>query len=113
MFRRISSLLTLNQRLGRVNLKVARNFVSQSQDSFLPRSEIFHNGEKVKPTFTAQEMQNRLDMLRSHMEKEQLDACVFTSYHNINYYSDFLYCYFGRPYAFVVTMDKAISVSAG
>ena len=113
MFRRISSLLNWNNRLGKINLKLARNFTNKNQDAYLPRHEIFHNGEKVKPTFSAQEMQNRLDKLRKHMEKEQLDACVFTSYHNINYYSDFLYCYFGRPYAFIVTMDKAISVSAG
>ena len=68
---------------------------------------------QVKPTFSAQEMQRRLDMVRRHMETNQLDACVFTSYHNIHYFSDFLYCYFGRPYAFIVTPDKTVSVSAG
>ena len=29
---------------------------------------------------------------RSHMEAQSIDAVLFTSYHNINYYSDFLYC---------------------
>lgn len=72
-----------------------------------------HNGEKVKPTFSAQEMQRRLDSLRSHMENKQLDACVFMSIHNVHYYSDFLYCSFGRPYALVVTPTKTVSVSAG
>lgn len=72
-----------------------------------------HNGEKVKPTFSAQEMQRRLDMLRVHMETNQLDACVFTSLHNIHYFSDFLYCQFGRQYGLVVTPTKSVSVSAG
>lgn len=72
-----------------------------------------HNGEKVKPTFSSQEMQRRLDMIRRHMETNGIDACVFTSYHNIHYYSDFLYCYFGRPYALIVTPSKTTSVSAG
>ncbi|XP_078363580.1 creatinase-like isoform X2 [Oculina patagonica] len=71
------------------------------------------NGEKVKPTYSPQEMQRRLDMIRHHMETNEIDACVFTSYHNIHYFSDFLYCYFGRPYAFIVTPTKAVSVSAG
>jgi len=68
---------------------------------------------QVKPTFSAQEMQRRLQMIRHHMEANAIDACVFTSYHNVHYFSDFLYCYFGRPYAFIVTANKAMSVSAG
>ena len=68
---------------------------------------------QVKPTFSAQEMNRRLDMVRSHMESNDLGACVFTSYHNIHYFSDFLFCCFGRPYAFIVTPTKTISVSAG
>jgi creatinase len=70
------------------------------------------NGEKVVPTFTAQEMNNRLGKLRQHMAKEDIQAVLFTSIHNINYYSDFLYCAFGRPYGLVVTQDKQISLSA-
>lgn len=72
-----------------------------------------HNGGKVKPTFSSQEMQLRLDTIRRYMETNGIDACVFTSYHNIHYYSDFLYCYFGRPYALIVTPSKTTSVSAG
>jgi len=37
---------------------------------------------------------------------------VFTSIHNINYYSDFLYCSFGRPFALVVTAEEVVSISA-
>ena len=44
--------------------------------------------------------------------QNNIDAAVFTSYHNINYYSDFLYCSFGRPYALVVTQDAVVSISA-
>ena len=46
------------------------------------------------------------------MADDGLDAVVFTSYHNMNYYSDFLYTAFGRPYALVVTPDSATTVSA-
>jgi hypothetical protein len=35
-----------------------------------------------------------------------LDAAVLTSMHNVAYYSGFLYCSFGRPYACVVTADR-------
>ena len=58
-------------------------------------------------------MQRRLHMIRHHMEANEVDAFVFTSYHNVHYFSDFLYCYFGRPYAFIVTANRAMSVSAG
>ena len=36
-----------------------------------------------------------------------IDAVLFTSYHNINFYSDFLYCSFGRFYGLAVTHDLA------
>ena len=58
-------------------------------------------------------MERRLSLVRRHMESNGIDACVFTSYHNIAYFGDFLYCYFGRPYAFIVTAEKTLSVSAG
>jgi len=71
-----------------------------------------NNGSKVRPTFSAEEMTRRLTALRRHMANDALDAVLFTSYHNVNYYSDFLYCSFGRPYGLVVTHDGAISISA-
>jgi len=73
----------------------------------------WHNGPKTQPTFSAGEMTRRQDNLRRHMGEAKLDAVLLTSYHNINYFSDFLYCYFGRRYGFVVTPKKAISISAG
>ncbi|SIT77251.1 aminopeptidase P family protein [Pontibaca methylaminivorans] len=71
------------------------------------------NGEKVKPTFSAAEMQRRQDAIRAYMAQENIDAALFTSYHCVNYYSDFLYCYFGRRYGLVIDHDKATSISAG
>ncbi|WP_282610557.1 M24 family metallopeptidase [Pelagibius sp. Alg239-R121] len=70
------------------------------------------NGAKVTPTFSASESERRLKMLRDHMASEDLEAVLFTSIHNINYFSDFLYCAFGRTYGLVVTQDKAITLSA-
>jgi len=70
------------------------------------------NGDKATPTFSSGEMQARLDRLRVYMAENGVDVVLFTSYHNINYYSDFLFCSFGRLYGLVVTADKSVSVSA-
>jgi creatinase len=37
---------------------------------------------------------------------------LLTSYHNVNYYDDFLYCAFGRPYGLVVDHERSTSVTA-
>ncbi len=74
--------------------------------------KFIRNGDKVKGTFSAAEMQRRLDDLRGWMADAGVDACLFTSYHNINYYSDFLYCSFGRSYGLVVTQDASTTISA-
>lgn len=79
----------------------------------LLRLQTMHNGEKVVPTFSAAEMTRRQDGLRALLAESNLDAALLTSYHNVNYYSDFLYCSFGRKYAFVVTPKRAVSISAG
>ena len=70
------------------------------------------NGERVPNTFSQEEYAIRLSRLHDLMVEQNLDAVVFTSYQNINYYSDFLFCHFGRFYALVVTHDTATSVSA-
>ena len=70
------------------------------------------NGEKVTPMFSSEEMDRRLARLRALMAELDLEAVLFTSYHNINYYADFLYCSFGRPYGLVVTADGQTSISA-
>src|SRR5690625_2440791 len=78
----------------------------------LERIKIIENGEKVTPTFSRQEMENRNRILRENMAEMGIEAVLFTSYHNINYYSDFLYTAFGRSYALVVTQDRHYTVSA-
>lgn len=70
------------------------------------------NGEKVQPTFSNTEMDNRLAKLRQAMNSNNIDTVLFTSYHNINYYSDFLYCAFGRPYGLVIDVDNQTTISA-
>ncbi|MEH6835325.1 MULTISPECIES: aminopeptidase P family protein [Falsihalocynthiibacter] len=71
------------------------------------------NGPKAAPTFSAPEMQRRLTAIRTYMASENIDAALFTSYHNINYYADFLFCSFGRRYGLVVDHTTATSISAG
>ncbi|MCE8004590.1 M24 family metallopeptidase [Billgrantia ethanolica] len=70
------------------------------------------NGDKVVPTFSDAEMQGRLRRLRDYMAANGVDAVVLTSYHNINYFSDFFYCKFGRDYGLVVTQDRFTTVTA-
>ena len=77
-----------------------------------PQSYRFHQGDRVLP-FAAAEYEHRLEGLRDLMELHGLEACVFTSMHNIAYYSGFLYCSFGRPYGLVVTPTQSITISAG
>ncbi len=72
----------------------------------------FHQGDRVLP-FEAAEYDARLKGLRSRMADAGVDTCVFTSMHNIAYYSGFLYCSFGRPYGLVVTPTESVTISAG
>ncbi|WP_175444014.1 aminopeptidase P family N-terminal domain-containing protein, partial [Pseudomonas sp. NBRC 111141] len=78
----------------------------------MPKTLKIRNGDKVQPTFSAQEYAARHARLRAYMADQDIEAAIFTSYHNVNYYSDFLYCSFGRPYALVITQDKVVSISA-
>jgi creatinase len=78
----------------------------------LERLKTIHNGQKVHPTFSVQEMERRITALRKEMAESGVDAVLFTSYHNINYYSDFLFTSFGRNYGLVVTQDTHTTISA-
>ena len=71
-----------------------------------------HQGDRVLP-FAATEYEGRLKGLRTLMAEHGVEACVFTSMHNIAYYSGFLYCAFGRPYGLVVTETQSVTISAG
>ena len=71
----------------------------------------WHNGEKTYSPFSQGEMSRRQSKMRRHMEDANLDACLFTSYHNICYFSGFIYCAFGRRFAMVLTSENAATIS--
>ena len=77
-----------------------------------PQHYRFHQGQKTLP-FSDAEYEARLARLRGQMAEMGIDACVLTSMHNVAYYSGFLYCAFGRPYAQVVTATDTVTFSAG
>jgi creatinase len=78
-----------------------------------PEQYRFHNGSKAALPFAPEEYADRLAGLRDIMDLHSLDAVVLTSMHNVAYYSGFLYCSFGRPYACVVTRTACVTISAG
>ena len=80
----------------------------------IARPEFFtlHNGGKAPLPFSKAEYARRLAGLRKIMGETGVEAVVLTSMHNIAYYSGFLYCSFGRPYACVVTPERCVTVSA-
>ena len=71
-----------------------------------------HNGEKLTPTFSREEMDRRLTKLRSWMQEASIDAGLFTSIHNVNYFADYVYCSFGRHHGLVVTHDAHTIIGA-
>ena len=82
--------------------------------SQVQRPEFFelHNGARATLAFSDSEYESRLGKLRALMSDSGVDAMLLTSMHNIAYYSGFLYCSFGRPYACVVSADRCVTVSA-
>ncbi len=80
----------------------------------LNRAEYFSfpNGEKATLPFSDSEYHRRLSALQSHMNASGIDTVVLTSMHNVAYYTGFLYCAFGRPYAAVVNSAGITTLSA-
>ncbi|MCP4997335.1 MAG: M24 family metallopeptidase [Hyphomicrobiales bacterium] len=80
----------------------------------MDRPEFFsrHDGGKAPLPFSGIEYSRRLAALRGEMERLDLAAVLFTSMHNIAYYSGFLYCSFGRSYGCVVTAETCVTISA-
>ncbi|MFT5194897.1 MAG: creatinase [Cellvibrionaceae bacterium] len=78
----------------------------------MPQTIEIKNGPRAKGMFSAAEMDSRLAKLRKHMAEVGIEATLFTSIHNINYYNDFIYCSFGRPYGLIVTQDVSTSITA-
>ena len=72
----------------------------------------YENGPKATLPFPQAEYDSRIAGLRAIMALEGVDATLLTSMHGVAYYSGFLYCAFGRPYACVVTQDCVTTVSA-
>lgn len=83
-----------------------------SRGGDLPHFKEIRNGERVRHTFSEGEFARRQSALRQIMGEEGVEGVLFTSIHNVNYYSDFLYCSFGRPYGLVITPERTVSVSA-
>lgn len=78
----------------------------------MPNTLTIPNGEKVRGMFSEAEMRSRQQKLRQYMAASDVDAVLFTSYHNINYFSDFVYCRFGRDYGLAVTQDIHTTITA-
>ncbi|MEM6460850.1 MAG: aminopeptidase P family protein [Pseudomonadota bacterium] len=79
-----------------------------SRPSYFSRQD----GGKAGLPFSKAEYDRRLQALRGEMQAHDVPAVLFTSMHNIAYYSGFLYCSFGRPYGCIVTADTCTTVSA-
>ena len=92
-----------------MNISIPANHMADA----MPRLVNWPNGERAEGTFSDAEMDRRQRVLREAMAAGDIDACLFTSYHNVCYYADFLYCQFGRKYGLVVTQENATSISAG
>ncbi len=78
------------------------------------RPEFFelHNGLKAPLPFADSEYERRLSALRQLMSVDGMSAVLLTSMQSVAYFSGFLYCSFGRPYACVVTAHDCITISA-
>jgi len=70
------------------------------------------NGTPAPGTFPDEEYARRLTKLRGMMTDMHVTHSLFTSYQNINYYGDFLYCRFGRDFGLVVDQNTITTVSA-
>ncbi len=70
------------------------------------------NGKKVKLPFSDKEYNQRLNKVRTIMDRDNLDMIILTSMHNIAYYTGFIYCSFGRPYGCIITQNKISTISA-
>ena len=73
----------------------------------------WHNGEKGWNPFSDAEMDRRQAGIRALLAARNIDAALFTSYHNICYLSGFLYCSFGRRYGLVIDHERTTVIAAG
>ncbi len=78
----------------------------------MPKTITLKNGLQEQNMFSHEEMTHRLTRLRTRMANADIDVAVLTSIHNINYFNDFVYCSFGRPYGLIVTQQASTSITA-
>ena len=95
-----------------MNIALSNSPTSLALEQSRPDYFTCHNGEKATLPFSDHEYERRLRKLRELMAQRDVSATLLTSMHNVAYYSGFLYCSFGRPYACVVTQESIITVSA-
>lgn len=86
--------------------------MSQTRPDFFTFEHGPNDGPGSALSFPKAEFEQRVSNIRKRIEHLDLDAMLFTSMHCVAYYSGFLYCAFGRPYACVITKDKVVTVSA-
>lgn len=106
---------SLLQAGGRYLRHVTRRFASNDINAFRDTTTMkCYNGEKAPlGLFSTGEIESRITKLRNYMQDQGLGACLFTSIHNINYYTGgFIYCAFGRRYGLLVTPEKHVTISA-
>lgn len=72
----------------------------------------WHNGEKLLPPFSDQEMARRQDDVRRWMATHDVDAALFTSSQGIAYYSGWFYDGFGRKCGMVVSPTATTTISS-
>ncbi len=72
----------------------------------------WHNGEKEWPPFSDDEMERRHSRMRAIIDEKNIDAALFTSQHNICYFSGWIYLRFGRKYGLVLTQERVTSVAS-
>eukprot|EP01084_Bolivina_argentea_P127776 225951_1 len=79
-----------------------------TQYNNMERTKTIENGSKIdNGIFSDTEMHRRLSNTHKIMHEDNIDFALFTSYHNICYLTQFLYCKFGRKYALII--DKNTS----
>lgn len=101
--------LTRSERLAII---IADSFSQQETIMQRPTCLAITNGARASLSFSQSEYQTRVATLRVNMQALELSAVVLTSMPAIAYYSGFLYCGFGRPYALLITLERVCLIAA-
>ena len=86
------------------------------RDTLEKRTLSFNNYSQLtedRRTFSNEEMSRRMDILhKSVFNRYNVDFCLFTSIHNINYYADFCYTPFGRNFGLLVPNTESENIDS-